>query len=187
MKKIIGQALGFVIALWAMDFESHRNRIKWYWLAHFLLASGKSLTLPQWLAKDWNKNLVRYDRNNGKYLIRPYPSDLFWIVGSMYVTIEEGRVYGEDIYNFAPQPGQNVIHGNNHDMVYAWSGGEKDDTQIKGRLAKIGLFFFRAIGIGESIVKVEDDRLMISNELWNILGGVKFTTILEYKDDTIYP
>jgi len=121
MKKIFGQAMGFVIALWAMDYETNRNRIKWYWLAHFLLASGKSLTLPYWLAKDWNKNLVRYDHSNGKYLIRPYPSDLFWIVGSMYVTIEEGRVYGEDVYNFAPQPGQNVIHGSNHEMVYAWS------------------------------------------------------------------
>lgn len=175
LKLLTGRMLGIVLTI-----VSSKLSAKWQWLAHFLLASGNPLTLPESLAEEWDSNLVRAV-DNGKYLIRPYPSELFWIVGSMIVTIQDNKVYGEDIYNFAPQTGQRVVHGSDKSLQYAWSGGDNDPTQIKGSLAKIGLFFFRLIGIGDDIVKIDcEDRLLISNNLWNVLGGKPFKTILDY-------
>lgn len=176
LKILLGRMLGIAIMLY-----SNHLSLKWKWLAHFLLASGTPMKLPESLARDWNKNLVRAI-GNSKYLIRPYPSELFWIVGSMIVEKTSDKVYGEDVYSFQPQTGQNVIHGADKSLQYAWSGGDGDPTQITGKLATYLLVIARMIGLTESIVKIDNQgRLLVSNEIWNVLGGKEFKTILEYK------
>ena len=173
--RLIGFTLGILLSLYA---GNDNKKIKFLWLSHYLIGSGKSKVIPQSVAQHWNDNLVRHVKDN-QYLIRPFPSELFWLVGSMIVTIADDRVIGKDIYDFHQQSGQNVIHGADRSLQWAYSGGKSDSTQIK--VNWFILMAIRALSLSE-FFKVEDDRLLVSNGLWPKLGGKPFESLLEVSD-----
>jgi len=146
---------------------------KWGWLGHFLGGTGKAKPVPEALAQDWDCNLV-LPLGKGQSQIRPYPSELFWLVGTMTVTVDESRVYGVDMYDFHPQHGQQVVHGTDKSLSWGWSGTETDPTQVPfGFLAPL----LNALWPG--CFRSRGRSLEISNEFWNRLGGKPFPTVLE--------
>lgn len=156
---------------------------KWVWLRHFLGRSGRPLRVPAALAADWDCNLVRPvgqdEDGNSRYFIRPFGSELFWLVGGMTVTVyPDGHVMGVDRYDFHMQTGQQTVHGNDKSLQWAWSGTARDETQISavgilGLLARVGVVLY------PDCIRVRDGRVEISNKFWNRVGGRPFDTILE--------
>ncbi|RKY30292.1 MAG: hypothetical protein DRP74_07310 [Candidatus Omnitrophota bacterium] len=170
------------------------GQLRYQWLGYFLLGLGGTRRIPVPVVKAGVARLALREKvGKDTYLLRPEAdTELFWLVGGFTAKVRKGKVVGRDVYDFHRQPGQNTILGNG---MLTWAFSE--ETGIRSFLAKAICFlgqrieWFR-VSRGHGIVNVDpeplfklrnlDDgrvELMISNDLWNYLGGRPFVSIIE--------
>lgn len=164
---------------------------KWLALARFLLGIGGEYKPPKTIILEGLKHTAQCEATTDPitgeltgYTIRPEShTALFWIVGTMTIQYESGKLHGKDIYDFHPQFGQHTIQGPTAAPCWAWSGGPGDPTQIPIKLG-------RYINLEKATKKVfpklypryvkrVQGKLAFSNDVWNALGGKPFRTVIE--------
>jgi hypothetical protein len=72
------------------------------------------------------------------------------------------------------------MHGYDKSLQWAWSGGPRDETHVPSIWHGVHIVSVaRVLGLGEDLIKEEGNNVLFSNNLWNVLGGRSFTTILQ--------
>ena len=183
---LIGKLLALTCFIKALTLVRTNSWSKWAALGWFLSGIDGTWTIPSSIAKDWNTGVVK-QLDDGNMFIRPSANTaLFWIVGGMTLQNRGDGVYvGVDVYDFHPQKGQRTIAGDKC-FTWAWSGGHNDPTQIPSNLKWVNLYnMLRWVApkLRYRYIRERDGRLLMSNDLWNAIGGKPFRSVVKVTEN----